>query len=294
MKSMNIEIETKERLPKYKSRNNFGGGVNFVKFFLAFAISLTLGFIFFRINDSSEVYAGEKQGVGKEDMKYDEASTHKIFDDSISLKSKPGLLHYLYCKRVDSVTDGLEVVMLHGAAFSTKDWKTSGILKGLCDPKKQSMISSVIALDLPVSADGNMLTEVIFSLISEGVLDNRPKILVTPSASGKSMVTLAESIVSSSDQKKELENLQSFMKMWVPVASPAVKSMSADAMKLFLDNEIPIHAIYGSLDAMGSTVSKKLETYAGATVTEIYGHHPCYLDSPEEFMRLIRNDSKTF
>jgi len=291
---MNIEIETKERLPKHESRNNYVGRGHFVKIFLAFALSLTLGFIFFRTNDLSVVYAGEKQGVGKEDMKYDGAPTHKIFDDSISLKIKPGLLHYLYCKRVGSVSDGLEVVMLHGAAFSTKDWQTSGILEGLCDPRLQSMISSVIALDLPVSSDGDMLTEVMFSLISEGVLNNRPKILVTPSASGKSMVTLAESIVSSSNQKKELENLQRFIKMWVPVASPAVKSMSADAMKLFLDNKIPIHAIYGSLDVMGSTVSKKLETYAGASVTEIYGHHPCYLDSPETFMRLIRNDSKTF
>lgn len=291
---MNIEIQTKERLPKHESRNNNVGRVHFVKIFLAFGLSLTLGFIFFRNNDLSVVYAGEKQGVGKEDMKYDGAPTHKIFDDSISLKIKPGLLHYLYCKRVGSVSDGLEVVMLHGAAFSTKDWQTSGILEGLCDPKQQSMISSVIALDLPVSSDGDMLTEVMFSLISEGVLNNRPKILVTPSASGKSMVTLAESIVSSSNPKKELENLQRFIKMWVPVASPAVKSMSADAMKLFLDNKIPIHAIYGSLDVMGSTVSKKLETYAGASVTEIYGHHPCYLDSPETFMRLIRNDSKTF
>ena len=77
------------------------------------------------------------------------------------------------------------LVLLHGAAFTKENWKTSGIL----DRFSKSFPSiAITALDLPVSADHKDLKQVLGKLRDEDLIEQLPiSALVTPSASGKSI-----------------------------------------------------------------------------------------------------------
>ena len=74
---------------------------------------------------------------------------------------------------------------------------------------------------------------------------------------------------------------------WIPVAAGAVLSTSREALEIFVDLEIPILAIYGDQDAKGKDSSNRLAGEAGAWTLELEGRHPCYLDSPNEFIRAV-------
>jgi pimeloyl-ACP methyl ester carboxylesterase len=198
----------------------------------------------------------------------------KLFSSSISS------IPYYHCgPHPDESTS--ELLLLHGAAFTKEDWKSSGILEKLCDLNndEEGGDLTVTALDLPVSATGEELASIYDALVDKGVLSGRPVVVVTPSASGKAVVSL------SSDREK----LQRIVKGWIPIAPPAVGQAADDAFENFNELSIPILAIYGNQDDMGKKVTEKLVKLVGEGVkaVELEGRHPVYLDSPDEFVQEV-------
>jgi len=166
-----------------------------------------------------------------------------------------------------------DLVLLHGAAFTKEDWKTSGILQKLC--LKQGV--TVTALDLHVRSTHDLLKQTLQGLANNQLVTLPLTGLVTPSASGFAIIDwLANGSV---DQLKE------YVSSWIPVASPAV--MQATDKDLAALASFPVLAIYGDRDARGKQVSERLENTAGATKVELNGGHPCYLDSPDAFVDTV-------
>jgi len=192
-------------------------------------------------------------------------------------------LHDTNANQEDAPT---EVVLLHGAAFTKTDWKTSGILDTFCEINNDEDGGNLLllALDLPVSADGVELG-IAFDSLRNQLLSGSPVIFISPSASGKGIVDLAEIMVgdkaSSPSKKKDLTRI---VKAWIPVASGSVLKASEEALKVFETYEIPILSIHGDKDEMGKKVTEMLGSTANAKTVELSGGHPVYLDSPDEFV----------
>jgi pimeloyl-ACP methyl ester carboxylesterase len=148
---------------------------------------------------------------------------------------------------------------------------------------------SVTALDLSVQADGQGLKSAFDALVQENVLSGKPVVVVSPSASGKSIVSMVSSSSSSSSQSKTNQSLlKDVVKVWMPVASSAVlKVKKDDEFKIFTKLNIPILAMNGDRDEMGQRVTKKLVDVANAKGVSMKGGHPCYLDSPIVFVDVI-------
>ncbi len=180
-----------------------------------------------------------------------------------------------------------ELVLLHGAAFTKTDWKSSGILDTFCEINNDEDGGNLLllALDLPVSADGVELGTAFDSLVRNQLLSGNPVTFITPSASGKGIVNLGEMMVgdisSSPSEKKVLKRV---VKAWIPVATGSVLKASEEALKVFETCEIPILSIHGDKDEMGKKVTTMLESLANAKAVELSGTHPVYLDSPDEFV----------
>ena len=165
------------------------------------------------------------------------------------------------------------LVLLHGAKFTKEDWKSSGILAKLC----QHSELSVSAMDLPVSA-GYKELQVLLKSMQDAELLTTPVVVVTPSASGK---TITDWI-----KNGDKSTLKSLVSLWIPVAAGSVSSVSDEQLK-GLDNSIPIYAIFGRRDDMGKQTSNRLASLAAAETLEIEGGHPCYLDSPDDFVSAV-------
>jgi hypothetical protein len=179
------------------------------------------------------------------------------------------------------------LVLLHGAAFTKEDWKTSGIFDRFCQSMPDRSV--VVALDLPVSAGQDELQNVLAALatLPESSSNNKaaatislPVTLVTPSASGYSMVDWAKTDTS-------MEIIPRFVNHWIPVASKSVTSLSDDELERL--QAISILAIYGDQDSSGKQTSELLGAKANARVLELMGRHPVYLDSPGAFVTQVVN-----
>ncbi|KAL7475897.1 hypothetical protein ACHAW6_001790 [Cyclotella cf. meneghiniana] len=222
--------------------------------------------------------ASHKEAISNKEAQHDPM---KITSSSISYLSTS--LEYYHCgPPPDSSTT--ELMLLHGAAFTKEDWKTSGILEKFCDLNndEEGGDLTVTALDLPVSATGKELEAVFDALVEQGVLSGRSVVVVTPSASGKAVVTLAETAMGDNEGV-----MRKILKGWIPVAPPAVQQASDDVFVIFTRLSIPILAIYGDQDSMGKKVTDKLVRLANAKGVELEGRHPVYLDSPDEFVQEI-------
>ena len=190
---------------------------------------------------------------------------------------------YYFCKgKRASYEDVVDLVLLHGAKFTKEDWKTSGILEKFCNVRRLS----VMAMDLPVNAGHEQLFKMLRTLSNDGYISQIPVALVTPSASG---FTVTDWIMND-----DIDKLPQLVKYWIPVASGSVKQVPDTKLKdirKMLPNkeEFSILAIYGNEDKSGKIVSQKLHKLAGAEIVEIKGGHPCYLDSPDEFVATVVN-----
>mmetsp|Transcript_25377 Transcript_25377/g.31273 ORF Transcript_25377/g.31273 Transcript_25377/m.31273 type:complete len:335 (+) Transcript_25377:77-1081(+) len=194
----------------------------------------------------------------------------------------------------DPKSKNIEIVLLHGAAFTKENWVESGILNDLCirgnkdnnnnNNNKNQKAMSIAALDLSVNADGLGFKDAFDALVEENVLSGKPVVVISPSASGKSIVSLG-SYYAQTNNDKNKNLIQNLVKVWVPVASPAVlKERNDSSFDAFKSLNIPILAINGDGDAMGGKVTKRLVDVANAESLEIHGGHPCYLDSPIDFV----------
>jgi hypothetical protein len=166
----------------------------------------------------------------------------------------------------------VDLVLLHGAAFTKENWKKSGILDKLCHVPKLS----VTALDLNHRGNHKDLKNVLDGLRAKAVIQGKPVPLVTPSASG---YTIIDWITTGN-----IDDLVNYVGYWIPVASPSITSAKESDLEQ-LKGRIPILAIYGSKDKGGKAVSKRLESISSAKRVEIDGGHPCYLDSPDDFIK---------
>ena len=199
------------------------------------------------------------------------------------MKTTPGVIlqdtiegvDYYHCS-AELADASIDLILLHGAAFTKEDWKKSEILYKLCEIPN----FSVTALDLNSRANHKDLKNVLDGLRKNAVIRSKPVALVTPSASG---YTVVDWITSGST-----DELASYVGYWIPVASPSInKADEADLQRL--KGRFPILAIYGSKDDGGKVVSKRLQTFSDAKVVELYGSHPCYLDSPDDFVKELLN-----
>ncbi|KAL7558740.1 hypothetical protein ACA910_010896 [Epithemia clementina (nom. ined.)] len=203
------------------------------------------------------------------------------------LKGEIESIPYYHCSAAATTNrdDIVDIVLLHGAKFTKEDWKRSGILQSLCQQDRVR----VTALDLTVSATYKSLVRVLQSLTTAtspaGTTTTTEVIrlpvaaLVTPSASGFAIVSAIE--------EKEQSQVAQLTRLWVPVASGSVKSLTAEQLHTVRKESFSIWAIHGDQDAMGQQVSTKLKEEAGAEVMEFPGPHPFYLDIPEQFSRAL-------
>jgi pimeloyl-ACP methyl ester carboxylesterase len=184
-----------------------------------------------------------------------------------------GGIPYLHCgggaSQTASTTD---VVLLHGARFTKEDWSTSGILEKLC------VDFAVTALDLDKTAGHLELKHVLDVMKADSLLSmTKLPAIVTPSASGNTIV----------DWLDNVSELKQYVGKWIPVAPPSVGKATEDQLKQLADM-LPILAIYGDKDSGGKIVSDKLGRFSQAKVIEITGSHPCYLDSPDDFVKRVK------
>jgi pimeloyl-ACP methyl ester carboxylesterase len=183
------------------------------------------------------------------------------------------ILAYYHCgPSLDSVTT--ELVFLHGSVGSKEDWNNkTGILDDLCDGTL-----SVTALDFPPERGGTVLISAFNALVQSGVLSGGSVVVVTPSASGASVVLLAEN---------HPDSLGDIIKAWIPIASSAVLSASDSTLQVFPTYNIPVLAITGDEDGMGVRVTEKLVNEIDAKGVELQGGHRVYMVSPDEFVQEI-------
>jgi hypothetical protein len=140
--------------------------------------------------------------------------------------------------------------------------------------------TNVLALDLSTSADSIQLRSILDTLHDSNVLTLPRVTLVTPSASGWTMVDWL--------LRGQADSIPDYMTTWVPVAVGRLAST-------YISNEqiqamaglTHVLAIYGDRDTAGGRLSDKLGTFIGASVVELPGGHPVYLESPNDFVANI-------
>ena len=197
-------------------------------------------------------------------------------------------LPYYHCGPLPTTTDNnpnlKELILLHGASGTKEDWKTSGILDMLCDTNNEDDEGnlSILALDLSVMADGIQLGLAFDALVSNGMLSGKPCTFISPSASGKAIVSLGEMAATASSSL-----LTKMIKAWIPVASFAVLSASDTTLFQYKHANIPILAIHGDQDSGGKRVTERLQSVANAKGVELEGGHRVYMQSPEKFVQEV-------
>jgi len=212
---------------------------------------------------------------------------------AIAKVGKSGTISYYHCgpkynqhnNLEESQQQNIEMLLLHGAAFSKENWLKSGLLDRLCTERNSNNNVSVTAVDLPVNSDGKDLNALFTVLVQHNIISGRPLSIVSPSASGKSIVSLAEYAKSNTPPEKDY--LTQIVHSWIPVASGSVLKASEETLYMFKKYNIPILAMNGNEDEKGRLVTKRLVQYSNAEDVEIQGGHPCYFDSPNDFILLL-------
>jgi len=195
-------------------------------------------------------------------------------------------LEYIHCgtkfTKSSFTKSDSELILLHGRKFTKEDWSSSGILADICSKGAQHI--SVTAIDLSVTADGLGFRDAFDALIEGKAISGNPVVVISPSASGRAIVSMGTIAAESGDYS----TLKSIIKVWIPVASPAVLSVRDDAaLAAFSLAAIPVLAINGDKDEMGKKVTKKLESAAHAKGVQLKGGHAVYLDSPRFFVDIV-------
>jgi hypothetical protein len=239
-----------------------------IKFGIASALLLTLIFLVGSKNTVDQADATSSQGT-------------KIAAPIITQGTVDGIDYY-HCKPLvlgedDSTIPVKHLVLLHGAAFTKENWKRKGILDIFC----RTPGLSVSAMDLPVQADYAKLQSLLKAMKSEKLIE-MPVVLVTPSASGKSMITWMQ------QSSTVIKTVPDFIQLWIPVASNGLLSVEEAQLGTFYEtlrvsNNFQVLAIYGDQDQSGKRSSLLLEKHMSAKVVELPGGHPVYLDVPKQF-----------
>jgi len=125
------------------------------------------------------------------------------------------------------------------------------------------------------------LQETLNNLVEEISLE-LPVVMITPSASGWVMADWMTGGAS-------LDDLLNFVEVWIPIATPSLSRASHDQVRVFGEVMKRILAVYGNEDEGGMRLSQRLERFANATVMELPGGHPVYLQVPKQFVEVVNN-----
>ena len=198
---------------------------------------------------------------------------------------------YYHQPALSPTEENHHLVLLHGSAFSKEDWKTSGIL-GLFGRDFPSI--AITALDLPVAADHTQLKALLSSMRDVDLIEQLPiSGLVTPSASGKSVTdwiaTTREQAGTAAATSGSYLDMEAYLSTWIPVASYSVAKCTTAELKALKHKTsgVSVLAIYGDRDSRGKKAMRRLRDYSGATLLELPGKHPVYLDSPDAFVKAV-------
>ncbi|KAM8867533.1 protein ABHD14A [Synchiropus picturatus] len=169
------------------------------------------------------------------------------------------------------ILPSLQVVLLHGQAFTSKTWEELGTMSLLAANGHQAL-----AMDLPgygkspdseaLKSDQNRVNLLSRFMESLGV---RAAVLVSPSMSGHYSIPFL---------MKNSAQLQGF----VPIAPVGTRSYTPQQYQSI---QTPTLIVYGSLDTnLGAQSHKNLIQLPNHSVLKLEeARHACYMDSPKEF-----------
>ncbi|MCJ8744177.1 hypothetical protein PDJAM_G00115430 [Pangasius djambal] len=169
----------------------------------------------------------------------------------------------------------LQVVLLHGQAFTSRTWEELGTLSLLATNRYQAL-----ALDLPgfgkspasesVKSEQSRVDLLKHFLEALGV---RAPVLITPSMSGHYALPFLQRF---SDQ----------LRAFIPIAPVATRTLSPQQ---YHDIQTPTLIVVGELDTnLGSQSLKNLQHLPHHSVVKLSGaRHACYMDKPREFHQAL-------
>ncbi|XP_066553630.1 protein ABHD14A [Amia ocellicauda] len=169
----------------------------------------------------------------------------------------------------------LQVVLLHGQSFSSKNWEDLGTLSLLASNGYQA-----VALDLPgfgnspdseaLKTDQNRV-DLLQRFLDSLVL--KAPVVVSPSMSGRYSLP-------------HLMQHSTQIKGFVPIAPVGTRSFSAEQ---YQSVQTPTLIVFGEQDTnLGAQSLKNLSQLPRHSVVKMAGaRHACYLDRPREFHRAL-------
>ncbi|XP_028680866.1 protein ABHD14A [Erpetoichthys calabaricus] len=172
-------------------------------------------------------------------------------------------------------TGRLQVLLLHGQSFTSKNWEDLGTLNLLALQGFRAL-----ALDLPgfgnspyldtVKTDENR-AEMLLQFMEK--LDVKEPVVVSPSMSGRFSLPL-------------LSLHSSRLKGYIPIAPVGTKAYSVEQYKRI---QTPTLIVYGEMDSnLGAQSLDSLSNLPQHSVAKIKGaKHACYLDKPKEFHQAL-------
>jgi hypothetical protein len=234
----------------------------------ASVVALTLLLLWYMTSPQQHFKQNEDSGVRQQPQ-------HAAVKDLQQGRTETGVDFY-HCRDAE---EKKHLVLLHGSKFTKENWKTSGILRQFCNTPGLT----VSALDLTVQATHQDFIQLLTkspSLFSEAL---PIAAVVTPSASGK--------VITDWMMNGEINTVSQYIQTWIPVAAGSVHSTTEQQLQALRSSGIDVLAIYGDQDkTAGHDTSMLLQKWSGATTVELKGGHPCYLDSPDEFVSVIRSN----
>jgi abhydrolase domain-containing protein 14 len=166
--------------------------------------------------------------------------------------------------------DGRPILLLHGAAFTSRTWQDSGTLAWLVGRGHR-----VIALDLPGFGRSKAVVADPDDFLARflDVLDIAPCVVVAPSMSGRFAFPLVL------DRPERVAGFVPIAPAGIDVAIGRLPSSPVPALVLWggADQVFPCQR---AEDLQRAIPGSALHLFSGA-------RHPCYLDAPDEFHRVL-------
>lgn len=174
-------------------------------------------------------------------------------------------------------TKPFDIVMLHGAAFTSLTWKQIETLKTL-----QKEGYRVVAVDLPGYGESpqgtiNPKESALFVQAIFAAAGVSKAVLVSPSMSGRYAIPYVFS---------EVRKSSGILKGWIPVAPVSIRDHREEE---YAKIDVKTFIVYGEKDSSGRAQS--LQYLTKIPNSEIWGmidgDHPCYMTNPEAWNKHI-------
>lgn len=204
---------------------------------------------------------------------YYDPTTNTVGDQAKESETKKSIMLFFREKTPENLNSkSNDMLMLHGAAFTSLTWEKIDTLSHVRDNGYR-----VVAVDLPgygESPAANILP-LDMPLFMRAVFTSfnlKKAVLVSPSMSGKYAIPYIFS--------DERTNFPYHMGAWIPVAPVGIRDHSEDQYQTL---KFKTWIVYGDKDASGRAQS--LQFLAKIPDNEIFGmiggEHPCYMTNPD-------------